>query len=114
MSKKVFSTKKIAVFGIFMALVVVSTMIISIPSVATQGYVNLGDVFVLLSGLILGPIGGLVVGGLGSALADILLGYAYYAPYTLIIKGLEGLIGVVLFKKVFKYKFYIKVFDFVY
>ena len=40
-------------------------------------------------------IGG-IAGGVGSALADILLGYAIYAPATLIIKGLEGfIIGVI-------------------
>ena len=36
-------------------------------------------------------IGG-VAGGLGSALADLLLGYSAFAPFTLIIKGLEGFI----------------------
>lgn len=103
-SKKL-TTSKIALYGMFMALTTVSTMIISIPSIATQGYINLGDAFVILSGLVLGPFGGLVVGGIGSALADILLGYAYYAPYTLIIKGLEGLIGVSIYRKVLKEKF---------
>ena len=103
-SKKL-TTSKIALYGMFMALNTVSTMIISIPSIATQGYINLGDAFVILSGLVLGPFGGLVVGGIGSALADILLGYAYYAPYTLIIKGLEGLIGVSIYRKVLKEKF---------
>lgn len=103
-SKKL-TTSKIALYGMFMALTTVSTMIISIPSIATQGYINLGDAFVILSGLVLGPFGGLVVGGIGSALADILLGYAYYAPYTLIIKGLEGLIGVSIYRIVLKEKF---------
>lgn len=104
-SKKTLTTSKIALFGMFIALTTVSTMIISIPSIATQGYINLGDAFVLLSGLILGPFGGFVVGGVGSALADILLGYAYYAPYTLVIKGLEGFIGVSLYRRFLKEKF---------
>lgn len=102
MAKRKITTKNITLYGLLMALVVISTMLFSVPSVATQGYINLGDGFVLLSGLIFGPIGGLIVGGVGSALADVLLGYAYYAPYTLVIKGLEGFIGVFIYKKLLK------------
>lgn len=32
----------------------------------------------------------MVAGGVGSALADVLSGYAHWAPFTLIIKGLMG------------------------
>jgi uncharacterized membrane protein len=35
----------------------------------------------------------LIAGGLGSALADVISGYAVWAPWTLVIKGLEGLIA---------------------
>lgn len=101
-SKRKITTSKIALYGMLMGLTVIATMVISIPMIATQGYINLGDGLVLLSGTILGPLGGFIVGGLGSALADVLLGYAYYAPFTLIIKGIEGAIGVTLFKKLFK------------
>lgn len=38
----------------------------------------------------------MVAGGVGSALADLLSGYAHWAPFTLIIKGVMGLlIGLV-------------------
>lgn len=103
--KEKISTEKIAIYGVLMALTTVATMVISIPSIATKGYINLGDGIVLLSGLVLGPAGGFIVGGLGSTLADILLGYAYYAPFTLAIKGLEGFLGVFLYNKFFKWKF---------
>lgn len=53
-----------------------------------NGFVNLGDCFVLLSGWLLGPWWGGAAGGIGSMLADLLLGYGHYAPGTLIIKGL--------------------------
>ncbi len=98
------TTSKIALYGVLISLTTVATMVISIPTIATKGYVNLGDAIVLLSGLILGPAGGFLVGGLGSALADILLGYAYYAPFTFIIKGVEGMLGVLLYKRLFKEK----------
>lgn len=55
-----------------------------------KGYVNIGDTVVLLSGVLFGPLTGLAAGGLGSALADLLLGYGFWAPWTLLIKGLEG------------------------
>lgn len=79
------------------ALVTVSTMVVQIPS-PTQGYINLGDCFVLLSGWMLGPVYGALAGGLGSALTDLLLGYSYYAPGTFIIKGLAALTASLVFK----------------
>lgn len=35
---------------------------------------------------------GMVAGGVGAALADLLSGYAHWAPFTLIIKGVMGLL----------------------
>ncbi len=46
---------------------------------------------VMLSGLFLGPVGGFFAGGVGSAIADVAGGYTFYAPITLIAKGLEGM-----------------------
>ncbi len=82
----------ISIIGIFAALICILTMIISIPIPATQGFINIGDAGVMFTGLIFGPFIGGLSGGIGSALADIFLGYTIYAPATLIIKGLEGLI----------------------
>ena len=103
-TKSKFSINQVALYGILMALTVLATMLVTIPTIATQGYINLGDAIVLLSGMILGPTGGFVVGGVGSALADIILGYSYYAPFTLVIKGIEGALGVFLFRKILKEK----------
>ena len=86
----------VSIIGIFAALICVLTMIISIPIPATQGFINIGDAGVMFTGLIFGPFIGCIAGGVGSALADIFLGYVIYAPATLIIKGLEGfLIGII-------------------
>ena len=78
-------------------LACVATMVIQIPS-PMNGYVNLGDCFVLLSGWLLGPWWGAAAGGIGSMLADLLLGYGHYAPGTLVIKGLMALVGALVFK----------------
>ncbi len=81
---------KLIVSALFAALTFVATFIVQIP--APFGYVNLGDCFVLLSGALLGPFYGFAAAGLGSALADLLLGFSVYAPATLLIKGAMALI----------------------
>ena len=53
----------------------------------------IGDALVLMSAFLLGPVYGTAAAGIGSALADLLTGYAYYAPGTLIIKGGIALIA---------------------
>ncbi|SVD15648.1 uncharacterized protein METZ01_LOCUS368502 [marine metagenome] len=68
-------------------------MIIRIPNPATHGYINLSDTMVFTVALLFGgPAGGLA-GGVGSSLADGLGGYFIWAPWTLVIKGFEGLIA---------------------
>ena len=83
--------------AVLAALACVATMVIQIPS-PMNGSVNLGDCFVLLSGWLLGPWWGAAAGGIGSMLADLLLGYGHYAPGTLVIKGLMALVGALVFK----------------
>ena len=69
-----------------MCLVMVTTMFIKIPVPFTQGYVHLGDSMIFLSVLVLGKKYGSIASGIGSALGDVIGGYAYYAPWTLLIK----------------------------
>ena len=47
---------------------------------------------VYTTAILFGPFIGAVAGGVGSMLADVILGYHIYAPGTLIIKGVEGFI----------------------
>ena len=91
-------TKDIVFGALGMASVFIATMYLKIPN-GIGGYFNLGDGFILLFASILSPLGGFLVGGLGSALADVAGGYAYYFFPTLIIKGLEGFVVASLFKK---------------
>ena len=80
--------KKMTTTALFMALTCIATMLIKLPTPGTGGYVHLGDAFVILSGILLGPVYGAVAGGIGSALADLLGGYFIYVPVTLIVKSL--------------------------
>jgi ECF transporter S component (folate family) len=85
--------KKMVMTALLIALVTVTTMVVNVPLPGVRGYVNIGDTVVLLAGLVFGPIVGATAGALGSSLADLLLGYAYWAPWTFVIKGLEGFLA---------------------
>ncbi|MEG0329740.1 MAG: ECF transporter S component [Longicatena sp.] len=98
MNKSKLTTQEIVLYALGMAVVFVATMYIKIPN-GLDGYFNLGDGFILLFSSIVSPLGGFLIGGLGSGLADIAGGYAYYFFPTLIIKGLEGFIVASLFRK---------------
>lgn len=89
--------KKIVFGALMAALTTVATMIIRIPS-AFGGYIHLGDGVVILSGMLLGPIAGAAAGGIGSMMADVLSGYAFYAPATLLIKALAAFSGGYVYK----------------
>ena len=56
--------RKLVLSALMAALVYVATSIIQIPS-PVNGYVNLGDCFVLLSGWLLGPWYGAAAAGIG-------------------------------------------------
>ena len=79
-------TLRLVLAAMFAALICVATMIIKVPTVGTSGYVNIGDAAILLTVWILGGRYAALAAGIGSALADLLLGYTSYAPGTFIIK----------------------------
>lgn len=90
--------RRLTLAALSIALVTLATVIIRIPNPATQGYINLGDALLFTIALVFGwRIGGLA-GGVGSALADALGGYFIWAPWTLVIKGIEGiLVGTIAY-----------------
>ena len=90
--------RKLVYAALMAALTYVATMVIQIPS-PMQGYVNLGDCCVLLSGWLLGPWWGGAAAGIGSMLTDLLNGYAHYAPGTLVIKGVMALVAALMYEK---------------
>lgn len=89
--------RKIIVTALFAALACVATLLIQIPS-PMQGYINLGDCIVLLSGWLLGPVYGFCAGAIGSAMADLLTGYIHYVPATFVIKGLVALAACLFYR----------------
>ncbi|MFW9801933.1 MAG: ECF transporter S component [Candidatus Thorarchaeota archaeon] len=86
------STIFVALLAVLTALTTIATIVIAIPLPASSGFLNFGDALVMLSGLLLGPLGGFIAGGVGSAMGDVILGYVHFAPITLVVKGCEGLV----------------------
>lgn len=86
----ILKTKDVAISGIMIALVFVLTFAIKVPVPFTRGYVHLGDSMIFISAILFGRRVGALAGGLGSALADLVGGYAYWAIPTLIIKSVMG------------------------
>ena len=82
----------IAATAVFTALVCMSTMVFSVYIPSTEGFFNIGESMVFLSALLFGPYIGAFAGGVGSALADLILPYYYYAPGTLVVKACEGFV----------------------
>lgn len=83
---------QLARLALLIALVAAATLALRIPMPATQGYLNLGDALIIAGALLSGGRVGGLAGGLGSALADLYGGYTHWAPFTLVIKGGEGLL----------------------
>jgi uncharacterized membrane protein len=91
----------VASTAVFTAFVAAATSVFSVTIPATNGYFNVGEIMVYTSALLMGPYVGAFAGGVGSMISDLSLGYPYYAPGTLVIKGLEGFIVGYLGTRVF-------------
>lgn len=92
-----YKLKLLVTTALMAALTCVTTMAISIP-LPNGGYIHPGDGFVILSAIILGPIYGPLAAGVGSMLADLLLGFTQYALATLIIKSLAALVAAFAYR----------------
>ena len=79
-------TQKLVITARMICLVVLGTIMFRIPVPMTKGYIHLGDAMIYLAVLMLGKKHGSAAACLGSALGDILGGYAFWAPFTLVIK----------------------------
>ncbi len=84
--------------AVMTALVFAATML-QVQTPITRGYLNLGDSMIFVAAFLGGAQTGFIAGSIGSALADIISGYGYYAPGTFVIKGLEGFIAGYLYER---------------
>jgi energy-coupling factor transport system substrate-specific component len=88
-----FSVTTLAVIAVMVAVVAVLTFAVVFPIAATGGYIHFGDAGVYFAAFAFGPIIGGIAGGVGCAVADLILGYAYFAPLTLVAHGLQGFLA---------------------
>lgn len=88
-----------ALTAMLIAVTTVFTLLVRIPIPATQGYINFSDVATFFSGFTFGPLVGGLAGGVGAAIADLLGGYAQFAPLTLLAHGLQGLLAGLIGRK---------------
>ena len=63
------------------------------------GYINLSAAAIMILCRFFDPAYAIILAGLPTALADIVLQYSYYAPYTFIIKGIIGFLTALLSRK---------------
>lgn len=95
------SLQKLILSALMAALCCIATMVIQIPS-PTGGYCHLGDGFVILSGVLLGPFYGFLSASIGSMLADLLSGYVAWAIATFLIKGIAAFAVGFIYSKIKK------------
>ncbi|MDR1741849.1 MAG: TIGR04002 family protein [Synergistaceae bacterium] len=80
--------KALAITGLFTALVTVVTAYFPrVPTPGFGGYVHMGDAVVYLAAALLPKRNAAAAAALGGALADLLTGYAPWAPFTAVIKA---------------------------
>lgn len=89
MQRKTSDPRLLAVTAVMVAIVFATTMI-QLTLTPDGGYIHLGEAGILFSAFVFGPWVGAVVGGLGTALADVTLGFPLWAPFSFFIHGLQG------------------------
>lgn len=92
------TTQLLVTAAMFAALTLLATSVLKIQT-PTFGYIHLGDGLVLLGGFFLGPVYGGLAAGIGSALSDLLGGYAAWVPGTFAIKYLTAAAASVLCRR---------------
>ena len=86
-------TARLALCGMMAALIFVATYFIKLPMAMTNGYVHLGDGFILLAAALLGWAA-VPAAAIGSMLADLLGGYVTYLLPTFVIKAAVAAVAV--------------------
>lgn len=91
-TKRGISPLGLALGGMMAALVFVATSFLRLP-LSMQGYIHLGDGFILIGAFLLGRIS-VPAAAVGSMLADLMAGYPVYCLPTFIIKALVACVAV--------------------
>lgn len=88
----------IVLTALFAAIITVTTALLKIHTGINEGYIHFGDTFIYLAACTLPASYAILSAAVGAALADILAGAAVWVPATAVIKALNVIPFVVLFK----------------
>ena len=82
----------LTVTAVLTALTYIFTAFINVrlPIAANGGLVHLGNVPLFLAAMICGRKTGMIAGGIGMGLFDLMSGWTMWAPFTLVIVGVMG------------------------
>lgn len=81
----------IAMTAVFAAATFVGTRSITVP--VGPGVFNVGEVVIYTAAFLFGGVVAGLAGGIGAAAFDVSTGaFAFFAPFTLVFKGLEGFV----------------------
>jgi uncharacterized membrane protein len=83
---------------VFAAMACVVTLAFTLSVPVTGGYFNLGETVIYVAALVFGPFVGAIAGGVGAAIADVIVAPPF-ALGTLVIKSIEGALVGFLGKK---------------
>lgn len=90
-------TLQLSIFALYMAIICIVTMFTKIP--IPLGYAHIGDSIILTFALFYGGKKGFIVGGIGSAMSDLLSGFPQWIIPTFIIKGIMAVIMAIIARK---------------
>lgn len=85
----------LTVTALFTALTYLFTAFINVrlPIAANGGLIHLGNVPLFIGAILFGRKTGMIAGGIGMGLFDLLSGWTLWAPFTLVIVGLMGYVA---------------------
>ena len=88
-SRSSMSVKELAITAICIVLVYVFTAVVNVklPIAAAGGLIHLGNVPLFIAAILFGKRTGMIAGGIGMGLFDLLSGWTLWAPFTLLIKA---------------------------
>ncbi len=88
---------RLVMLAMFTAAIALATAYLSFPT-GLGGYIHLGDGIIFMGAMLMGPAGA-IAAGIGSGLADVLVGYTLYAPATFVIKAAMGVLVGLMYRR---------------
>lgn len=87
-------TKDLTISGLLIALVFIATKFINLrlPISLNGGLIHLGNTMLFMAAIVFGKRKGALAGSIGMALFDLVSGWATWAPFTFVVRGIMGYI----------------------